>query len=133
MTVEVLDTAYQLDQQYGFWSTGDYYQNYHGMQEKWIGGQNNHWYYLLENGDLYFWSGSFESSVLIETLDTSYYENPDLLIHVEPIQVTAEFIDGQLIINRSLLQTTAFSLRVMISDGIATTEQLITFEIEQAE
>ena len=33
------------------------YFNWGGEQEKWIRGKNDHWYYLLPNGDLYQWNG----------------------------------------------------------------------------
>ncbi len=74
--------AYQLKQQYGLTSTGNYYTNYDGYNEKWIAGSNSNWYWLMPNGALYHYTGAsstIQSANLVGTLNATYYTNPALL------------------------------------------------------
>ncbi len=44
--------------QYGLSYVGQDLDNWGGLQEKWLQGDGDRWYYLLPDGDLYRWSGS---------------------------------------------------------------------------
>jgi subtilisin family serine protease len=72
--------AYQLDQLYGFTSTGNYNTNSRGVNEKWIGSANQAWYWIMPNGDVRRWAGTtaetLMSANLLATLDASYYADP---------------------------------------------------------
>eukprot|EP00913_Durusdinium_trenchii_P022824 g21428.t1 len=89
---------HMLDAEHGFWSTGEYYDNYHGQNERWIRDHNNQWYYLLENGDLYRWEGSIQNSVLIAELGTEVYDDPSLLTDPEPLPISITIENGVLTI-----------------------------------
>ncbi len=39
-------------------STGEFYENFVGLGEKWLRGEGRSWYYILPNGDLYRWEAS---------------------------------------------------------------------------
>src|SRR5262245_64161718 len=75
--------AYDLDQQYGFTSTGDYLTNWGGAGEKWFKARDNTWFCVLPNGEVRRWTGLMSTTLLspalIATLDTAYYADPSLL------------------------------------------------------
>ncbi len=131
-SVEVIHPAYELDQTYGFWTNGNLYENTYGLQEKWLRGQDNGWYYILASGDMFRWGGSFAASEHIETLDTRYYDDPILLIDAEPLAATAEIAGNILTINRELSLTGLLRLRVNVTDGIDVASLLLTVNIESA-
>ncbi len=41
----------------GLFTTGNYYFNWGGLDEKWLKGADDSWYYITPNGDLYHWHG----------------------------------------------------------------------------
>src|SRR5262249_857260 len=47
--------AYQLRQQLGLSFAGTYYTNSWGLNEKWLLGNSNQWYFILPNGELHRW------------------------------------------------------------------------------
>lgn len=49
--------ARQLGDQLGLFATGDYHQNWGGLEEKWLRGEDQSWYYVTPNGELYRWHG----------------------------------------------------------------------------
>jgi Subtilase family len=74
--------AYQLKQQYGLTSTGNYNTNYDGYSEKWLSGSNGATYWLMPNGALYHYTGAtttIQPANLLGTLNSSYYADPTLL------------------------------------------------------
>ena len=46
-----------IGNQYGFYVTGDYHQNWGGANEKWLKGNDDTWYYILPDGDIFRWRG----------------------------------------------------------------------------
>lgn len=48
----------QLGDQLGLYATGDYYTNWGGLNEKWLRGTGQAWYYITPKGELYRWNGS---------------------------------------------------------------------------
>ncbi|MCC9606476.1 hypothetical protein LOC68_17670 [Blastopirellula sp. JC732] len=75
---------YELDQQYDFYAEASYYQNWGGHDERWIHGNGTDWFFLLPTGQLFAWSGTFESSVEVAQLDSGVYDDPTLLFDVPP-------------------------------------------------
>jgi hypothetical protein len=64
----------------GLRAAGNYYQNWGGLNEKWIVGSGGQWYYLLPNGQLYRWQNNDPSlNPLVATLDTGHWADPSLL------------------------------------------------------
>ncbi|MEO1998256.1 MAG: M36 family metallopeptidase, partial [Planctomycetaceae bacterium] len=81
--------AYDLDQELGLNSDGYYYENWGGADERWVAGDENPWYFVTPNGKLHEWGGGtrvsmFEDSLVVATLDTRFYDNPELLTDAQP-------------------------------------------------
>jgi hypothetical protein len=127
-TVEVLgDELSALDNEHGFWSDGNYYDNYLGLNERWIRDASNQWHYLLSGGGLYRWNNSFDASPLIASLDSEVYDDPSLLTNPQPAQVTASIENGVLIIAAAEGYVGNVQIRVTASDGFA--ETATTFQV----
>ena len=77
--------AYFEDRDLTLSFTGNFYQNFFGLGEKWLRGVNNSfgnpWYFIKPNGQFYAWDGTKAAlgSALLTTLDPVYYVYPDLL------------------------------------------------------
>src|SRR5207302_831552 len=77
--------AYFLDRDLGLHFDRTFYQNFAGMNEKWLRGNGNQfgnpWYFIKPNGQLFQWDGTMtaQGSTLVGTLDPVYYVYPDLL------------------------------------------------------
>ncbi len=76
--------AYALDAAYVLNSSGNYYTNSAGGNEKWIYSHaKSAWYVLLPNGELRRWAGSMTltltSANLLAKLNASYYADPTKL------------------------------------------------------
>ncbi len=63
------------------------------MNEKWLKGDDeDSWYYMLENGDLYSWESETRDGMFngedrfIENLGEEFYHNPGLLSELELIR-----------------------------------------------
>ena len=117
VTGEVVDTAYTLDQSLGFWSDGDYYQNWGGQQEKWIRDSSNQWHFLLPTGELFAWNGTFESSDWLASLGDAVYNDPSLLTDAQPSPVTVQWTGTHLEIQRPLNHLSPVQIRVVVFDG----------------
>lgn len=124
-TVEVLgDELSALDNEHGFWSGGNYYDNYLGQNERWIRDADNQWFYLLPNGQLHQWNDSFDASPLIASLDSEVYDDPSLLTDPQAVPVTASIEDGILIVTAAEEYVGNVQIRITASDGfeeVATT------------
>lgn len=122
-----------LDAEHGFWTDGSYYDNYLGQNERWIRDQNYQWHYLMENGDLYRWEGSFESSVLIAELGTEVYDDPSLLTDPEPLPISVSIIDGVLTILANDGFVGEITIRLTADDGYESSESTFQVVIDEAE
>jgi hypothetical protein len=117
-TIEVLgDELSALDSEHGFWSSGNYYDNYLGQNERWIRDADNQWHYLLSDGSLYRWDGSFNASPLVAELGSEVYDDPSLLTDPQPVAVTATIENGVLIITAAEGYVGNVQIRVTASDG----------------
>ncbi len=52
-----LAKARKIGDELGLYTTGDYHLNWGQLDEKWLRGADQAWYYLTPNGDLYRWHG----------------------------------------------------------------------------
>jgi hypothetical protein len=59
----------------------NFYFNARGVNEKYLQGPNNTWYYFLPTGGLYQWNGSLATSPLLNTYDAAYWRNPNLYLN----------------------------------------------------
>ena len=128
-------SAYQLEQQDGFKEfNSSYYVNLWGQNEKWLVGNNNVWYMLLPNGNLYRWAQSVATTLvpanLIASLGAAFYAQPALLWNAQPAvspALTFSFKGNQLTVQRPAGLTGVFFVNVTVGDGFTTTTQ--TFEV----
>jgi hypothetical protein len=75
-------TAYDLDQRLGLENdSGNYYENWGGLDEKWMQSSSGIWYFITPDGSLYEWNGDSDlsTSTLIATLDSTYHTDPTTL------------------------------------------------------
>lgn len=121
--------AAQLSQAHGLFDGGldNYSLNWGGQQEKWLRGDAG-WYYLLPDGSLYHWEGSFASSTLLGVPGTDYYDDPQQLLNAIAPDASVTVIDGQLVIDAGS-QTGEFSVTVMASDGFDVTSQSFVLSV----
>jgi hypothetical protein len=72
----------QLRHDYGFFFTGDYYQDYHGLDAKWIKDRHGQWYALFTDGSLKSWTlaNGQDAFAPIAVVDPSVWNNPEFLL-----------------------------------------------------
>ena len=80
-----------------------YYENYGGLNERWMYSDDSGWYYVTPQGELYRWNGKPVTAdapltgTLVATPGSSYYDDPLLLAdgysEPEPPQNTSSRID----------------------------------------
>jgi|GEM_PF-1336949 len=125
------DELYELDQTHGFYADASYYTGFHGQNEKWFHNENGDWFYLLPNGELGQWQGSFETSNVIATLDPAVYDNPALL-HDAMSQAELSVVGGQLHINPADTFLGSFDIAVTANADGEQNMQVITVEVTNA-
>jgi hypothetical protein len=75
-----------------FTSSGTYYFNTRGRDEKYLQGAGNQWYYILPSGQFYQWTGNIDTSKLLGTLDITYWSDPSLLMNAPPATGATSYI-----------------------------------------
>ena len=87
----LVQLAYELDQQLGLTSSGDYHENWLGMGEKYVTGEDGAWYYLLGDGRLYRLGDNASAGAFVAQLDASFHADPTLLHEARPgVEAAAE-------------------------------------------
>jgi hypothetical protein len=88
-TVAVQEQLSQLRAQYGFYFTGNYWQDYNGLNAKWFRARTGQqWYAIFNDGSLKRWNGivnGVDSFTTIATLNPQVWVNPDLLLQARLI------------------------------------------------
>jgi subtilisin-like proprotein convertase family protein len=130
--------AYELDQKYGLFFAGSYYQNFHGQQEKWMRGSGGAWYCIKPNGDFHAFDPNAGPNggigQKIATLTPAYWENPALLHDAappgDPPMEAAPKVDPTIDPTKFILTLNPddnfigrFRVRVSVSDGITTSSR----------
>src|SRR5262249_24374144 len=116
--------AYQLDQQLGLSSSGDYSTNFQGHQEKWLQGGDAQ-YFVLPNAELRRWRDaaySYGAAGLVAKLDATYYADPSKLWDARAI-ATLAVSGNRLTITPSTNSPGDGTVNVSVSDGLVTTTQ----------
>ena len=112
---------YHLDQTLGLNGIGgSEYFNWSGLNEKWVIGSNNIWYYVKPNGQLYRWNGgAVANDTLVDTVSTSAYANTALLYNAAANNPPASLaVSGNsLIVTPQAGFTGKFFVTVSVSDG----------------
>jgi hypothetical protein len=101
--------------------------NWGGQNEKWLQGDAG-WYFLLPDGSLNQWGGSFESSTQLAQLSIAEYDNPHLLLNAEVPDVEAAVVGGQLLLTAGS-QTGAFQIEVTVSDGADSNTTIFNLDV----
>lgn len=106
-----------------------------GQSEKWINGDaneiSNGWYFILPDGSLNAWGGSFDSSTQLAELTTDYYDDPLLLIDAVAPTLDLEVVDSNLVIT-PVSDTGTFEIEVTVSDGIDSSSTIFGLELTNA-
>jgi hypothetical protein len=121
--IEVVDELSALNQEHGFYSNGNFYTNYQGNNERWIRDASNAWHYLMPNGDLFRWEGSFESSTLLAELGSEVYDDPTMLTDAQPLVVSIVQQNGVITITPPEGFVGELTIRVTATDGVSTTTE----------
>lgn len=131
MTYQIAATdneTWLLDQQYDFWLMEQYHENWGGLNERWIRGNGQDYFYLLPDGQLFHWQGSFEHSLLLAELPADVYADPALLIDVTaPLQ--AEIQGTTLVLNAAESEASIVNLVLTKSNGLLTATETIPVEL----
>jgi hypothetical protein len=90
-------TVSNLRAQYGFVTTGNYFQSYHGLNAKWVmdrsGNSTTGWYLIRTNGDIQHWGGvnGLGQDILttVATVSPLVWDDPTLLLQADMRTATA--------------------------------------------
>jgi subtilisin family serine protease len=129
--------AYQIKQQLGLSTTGSYYLNKNGYNEKWLVDRNRNWYFILPNGQFYRFVSTMANSLLASNLvaifDPSYYADPRQLwytpyVAYQPVSLT---ITGNTLTVHSTSATWTGQVPIMLmaSNGDSFTTQTFTLTV----
>jgi PKD repeat protein len=114
--------AYHLDQTLGLFTTGNLYQNFGGLNEKWLQGNGGKWYYITPDGRFFEWKGGAvgPADTLLEQLDPALWTNPALLYNAPANAAPAELtLNGTTLnINPNNGFVGQFVVTVSVSDGM---------------
>ncbi len=131
--IDLAATAWTLDSQYGFNTTGNYLQNQAGANEKWLRDRNLAWYIVLPNGELRRWAGALADSLkpanLITTYDATYWADPTKIWYapyVAPLPVSLSFVGNKLTIQETRSYAGTFTVVASVSDGTVITSRSFT-------
>jgi len=105
---------------YSQWA--NYGQNWGGQNEKWLLAADGGYFFLLPDGQLREWHGSFENSSLIAELTPAFHEAPEKLLAAQPA-LAAVNIDGITLTVDPAGVEESFSVRVVVDDGTAQDSQ----------
>lgn len=78
--------AYDLDQAHDLRFTGNLFENWGGLGEKWIRGSDQ-WYFITPAGNLFRWDGSARANLtgdLVGALGGQFHASPSLLYNAQP-------------------------------------------------
>lgn len=103
-------------------------ENWGGQQEKWIQGNDDDWFFLLPDGGLYQWTGSFTDSLQVGQLATEFHDDPQQLIDTNPAPLLAEFVNGQLVLTPQG-QIGTFDVAVTVSDAMETAQTAFSVNV----
>jgi hypothetical protein len=125
--------AYVLNQQYGFFTDGNFYENLGGLGEKWVQGTGGTgWYFLLPNGELYAWDGgSGATGTLVGNVGASYWDDPYRLINAaaDDPHAALTIMGSTLTISRDLAWVSSLVVTVTVSDGLASDTKMFTVTV----
>jgi hypothetical protein len=121
--------AATLQQQLGLYFNGSYYQNYSGLNEKWLySATQRAWYVILPDGEVRPASTINNPGTDVATLDPSYWQNPSL-IFAPSLPATVSVSGGNVTVSPVAGYTGTFYVTVVASDGVLETQQRFLFTV----
>lgn len=79
-TSALSESAWELDQQYHFSSTGNLWLDWGGLQEKWFWGSGT-WFYIVPSGGVYRSFDGQLTETIFASLSPEYHADPELLLN----------------------------------------------------
>ena len=117
--VIIEDLAVVAVDEHGLYSQwANYGENWGGQNEKWLRAADGGYFFLLPDGQLREWQGSFENSTLITELTPAFHANPEKLLAAQPAMAAISLDDATLTVDPSGIEE-SFSVRVVVDDGMA--------------
>ncbi len=121
-------TASQLNQDHGLVAAINEFLNFRGLNEKYLQGAGDTWFYVLPDGEVYQWGGSVADSTLLATLNSDYYDDLSLLYDAaeQPYTTfngTVSVTGTTLTVDPDAGVTGVFGVTVTASDGDTTDTQ----------
>ena len=131
-SVDAQSIEYHLDQQFGFFSSGNLHHNWGGAGEKWIRGRGDQWFFIRPDGELVEWGGRGLTGTSIATLHPRNHDDPSRLYAAQANQasVWGEMYDGDTVMvgpSDDLVGTAA--VVVQATDGRHRTQQLFVVDV----
>lgn len=93
--------AIQLSRELGLSVGANDFLNWGGLNERWLQGNQDQWYYILPNGEVYQWEngtgagGTGLQGTHVTTLSSTFYSQLDLLTNPDASLVTVEVVEDQ--------------------------------------
>ncbi|MCI0642744.1 MAG: S8 family serine peptidase [Gemmataceae bacterium] len=121
--------AFELEQRLDLYSTGNLWQNYSGLNEKWLRSRlNGKWYTIEPSGVVREWTGgSVVNSPVVATLKSMHWTNPSLLHNAQgaALQTISLRIQGRtLTVDPPAAFKGSFLVVVGASDGVASARRV---------
>jgi parallel beta-helix repeat protein len=77
LTAPAQSQLQQLEQTYGYYTTGNFFQSYLGWNYKWFLSNQNQWYVLTSGGQLLQWLGGISFTPPLATVDPLAFDDPE--------------------------------------------------------
>jgi hypothetical protein len=127
--VSLTGPAADLQRQLGLYLNGSYYQNFDGLNEKWLySATQQAWYIILPDGEVRPAAFASNPAKDVATLDPSYWQNPSL-IFAPTLPATVSVTGGNVIVTPLSGYTGTFYVTVLASDGLLETQQRFTVTV----
>jgi subtilisin-like proprotein convertase family protein len=121
--VSLTGPAADLQRQLGLFFNGSFFQNFDGLNEKWLfSAAKQQWYVILPDGEVRPGATATNAATDVATLDSSYWQGPNLLF-APPLPATATVTGGTLTVLPATNFTGTFRVTVAASDGQLMTSQ----------
>lgn len=92
MVDSMTGAAARLDSELELYTTGNYWENWGGIGEKWLRASNGQWYFITPDGTFRSWDRkNGASGPEVVKLDPAFHENAELLIDAAEISLAQKY------------------------------------------
>jgi hypothetical protein len=128
-TVTPSGPAAALQQQLGLYMNGSFFQNFAGLNEKWLySAIQNRYYVILPDGEVRPGATVTNAATDVATLDPSFWQNPNL-IFAPALPATVVVSGGALTVTPQSGFLGSFTVTVTATDGILESQQRFTVTV----